>query len=83
MENDHQVLLTLQDRTLAEEIQQYLDGSGIYTLLVSDNPSSSVMKAMMGSGPMEKIEIHVNTDDHARAVEVMKDSPYKSLMNEK
>lgn len=80
MEKDHQSLFTLGDRTLAEEVQRYLDGFRIFTLLVSDNPSSSVMNAMMGSGPLEKIDIRVNRDDHDRALEVLKDSPYKELV---
>ena len=40
-ENDLRILVSIEDRVIAEDIQNMLEESEIYTLLVSDNPASS------------------------------------------
>ena len=44
MNNDLTILLEIDDRVIAEDIQVLLEDSQIYSLLVSDNPASSVLK---------------------------------------
>jgi len=41
--NDLRVLLSTEDRIVAENIQSILEEHDIYTMLVSDNPASSVI----------------------------------------
>lgn len=73
-------LLTIDDRILAEDIQRLLEESGIYTLLVSDNPASSVMNAYTGLNTPERIEIQINKLDYQQAIEALHNSPYKDLV---
>ncbi|MBN1651870.1 MAG: DUF2007 domain-containing protein [Bacteroidales bacterium] len=73
-------LLSIDDRILAEDIQRLLDESGIYTLLVSDNPASSVMNAYTGLNAIERIEIQINKLDYQQAIEALHQSPYKDLV---
>lgn len=73
-------LLTIDDRILAEDIQRLLEESGIYTLLVSDNPASSVMNAYTGLNAIERIEIQINKLDYQQAIETLHQSPYKDLV---
>ncbi len=74
-------LLTIDDRILAEDIQRLLDDSGIYTLLVSDNPASSVMTAYTGLNTSERIEIQINKLDYQQAIKILHNSPYKDLVD--
>lgn len=78
--NDLKVLLRINDNVIAEDIQGILEASGIYTMLVSDNPASSVLNAYMGSNPMENITIQINEIDYQKAVEILRDSPYEELL---
>jgi hypothetical protein len=78
--NDLRVLLSIGDRVIAEDIQGILEESEIYTMLVSDNPASSVLGAYMGLNPTENIEIQINNEDYQRAIEILNDSPYKELL---
>jgi len=79
--NDIRLLLSIEDRVIAEDIQHFLEESGIYTLLVSDNPASSVMSTYMGLNPTESINIQININDYQRAVELLNDSPYRELVD--
>ncbi|HJV78321.1 MAG TPA: DUF2007 domain-containing protein [Paludibacter sp.] len=79
--NDLRVLLSIEDRVIAEDIQGMLEEFEIYTLLVSDNPASSVLGAYTGLNPTENIEIQINSEDYQRAVEILNDSPYKELLD--
>ena len=79
--NDLRLLLSIEDRVLAEDIQRLLEESDIYTMLVSDNPASSALSSYMGSNPTENIDIQINIDDYQRAVEILTDSPYKELVD--
>jgi hypothetical protein len=79
--NDLRLLLSIEDRVLAEDIQSLLEESDIYTMLVSDNPASSALSSYMGSNPTENIDIQINIDDYQRAVEILTDSPYKELVD--
>jgi len=49
--NDLRLLLSIEDRVIAEDIQNMLEESEIYTMLVSDNPASSVLSSYMGLNP--------------------------------
>lgn len=79
--NDVRLLLSTEDRVIAEDIQRILEESGIYTMLVSDNPASSYLSAYIGLNPAEGIDIQINTNDYQQAVEILKDSPYRELVN--
>jgi len=79
--NDLRLLLSIEVRVLAEDIQRLLEESDIYTMLVSDNPASSALSSYMGSNPTENIDIQINIDDYQRAVEILTDSPYKELVD--
>lgn len=79
--NDVRLLLSTEDRVIAEDIQRVLEESGIYTMLVSDNPASSYLSAYIGLNPAEGIDIQINTGDYLQAVEILKDSPYGPLVD--
>ncbi len=79
--NDLKLLLSIDDRVIAEDIQSILEVSEIYTLLISDNPASSVLNAHLGSNPTESINIHINISDYQKAIEILNDSPYNELIN--
>ena len=81
MDTDLKVLFTINDRTIAEEVQNYLDGFKIYTMIISDNPSSSAINAFMGANPIERITVQVNKLDYPKAVEILTDSQYENLVN--
>ena len=79
--NDLRLLLSIEDRVIAEDIQNMLEESEIYTMLVSDNPASSVLSSYMGLNPTESIDIQINKEDYQRAIEKLIDSPYKELVD--
>lgn len=80
-ENDLRLLLSIDDRVIADDIQATLEEYEIYTMLVSDNPASSVLGSYMGLNPMENIGIQINKNDYQRAVEILKDSDFKELLD--
>ena len=80
--NDLRILLSIEDRIIAEDIQNMLEESEIYTMLVSDNPASSILTTYSGMNPVECIDIQLNKNDYQRAVEILIDSPYKELLEE-
>lgn len=77
--NDLELLISIDDRVIAQDIQSILEESEIYTMIVSDNPASSVLGTYMGSCPAEGIDIMINKNDFKRAVEILNDCPYKEL----
>jgi len=79
--NDLRLLLSIDDRVIAEDLQNILEESEIYTMLVSDNPASSVLSSYMGLNPTESIDIQINKEDYQRAIEILIDSPYKELVD--
>ena len=79
--NDLKLLISVEDRIIAEDVQSILEESGIYTMLVSDNPASSVLSTYLGSNPTEGIDMLINKDDYERAIEILNDSPYKELVD--
>jgi len=72
--NELRVLLTTEDRVIAEDIQSILEEHDIYTMLVSDNPASSVIGIYMGSSAMETIDIQINNEDYQRAIEILNEN---------
>jgi hypothetical protein len=72
--NELRVLLSTEDRVIAEDIQSILEEHDIYTMLVSDNPASSVIGIYMGSSAMEMIDIQINEEDYQRAVEILNEN---------
>ena len=80
--DDLRILLSIEDRFIAEDIQSFLEESGIYTMLLSDNPASSVLGSYTGLNPTEDIDIQINTEDYRQAIEILTDSPYKELVEE-
>jgi len=72
--NDLRVLLSTEDRGIAEDIQSILEEHDIYTMLVSDNPASSVIGIYMGSSAMEMIDIQINEEDYQRAIEILNEN---------
>ena len=79
--NDLKLLLSIEDRVIAEDIQNILEESEIYTMLVSDNPALSILTTYSGLNPVESIEIQINKNDYERAIEILIDSPYKELLD--
>ena len=79
--NELRLLLSIEDRIIAEDIQSLLEGSEIYTMLVSDNPASSIMTTYTGFNPVESIGIQINREDYQQAIELLSDSPYKELVD--
>jgi len=79
--NDLRLLLSIEDRIIAEDIQGLLEESEIYTMLVSDNAASSIMTTYTGFNPVESIGIQINKEDYQRAIEILIDSPYKELVD--
>ncbi len=82
MENsDLRLLVSIEDRGIAEEIKSFLEEFEIYTLIVSDNPASSYISTNFGFNPIESIDIQINKNDYQRAIEILNESPYKDLIN--
>lgn len=79
--NDLVLLISLEDRVIAEDIQGILEEFEIYTMLVSDNPASSFINIYFGSNPTETIYIQINKNDYLRAIEILNNSPYKELFS--
>ena len=80
MENDLTILLEINDMIIAEDIQRVLEDSQIYSILVSDNPASSVLNVYSGLNPTENIIIQINKDDYQKAIEIINNSAYKNLL---
>lgn len=78
--NELILLLSIEDRAIAEDIQTILEESEIYTMLVSDNPASSILITYTGLNPIECIDILINESDYQRATEIISNSPYKELL---
>ena len=72
--NELRGLLSTEDRVIAEDIQSILEEHDIYTMLVSDNPASSVIGIYMGSSAMETIDIQINEEDYQRAIEILNEN---------
>ena len=79
--NDLRILLSIEDRMLAEDIQTLLEEYGIYTMLISDNPALSILTTYTGLNPMESIAVQINKTDYSKAVGLLMDSPYKELVD--
>ncbi len=79
--NDLKLLVSTEDRVIAEDIQRVLEEFDIYTMLVTDNPISSYLSAYTGLNPAEGVDIQINKNDYPGAIEILKDSPYRELIN--
>lgn len=79
--NDLKLLITIEDRVIAEDIQSILEEYDIYTILDSDNPASSVITSYSGLNAIESIDIRINVLDFQRATEILNESPYKELFD--
>ena len=64
--NDLKVLLSTEDRIVAEDIQSILEEHDIYTMLVSDNPASSIITTYSGLNPGECVDIQINENDSTK-----------------
>lgn len=80
MGNDLMILLEINDMVIAEDIRRVLENSKIYSMLVSDNPASSVLNVYSGINPTENISIQVNKNDYQEAIGIINNSPYKDLL---
>lgn len=78
--NDLKLLIRLEDRVIAEDIQSILEEYDIYTILSSDNPASSIISTYTGLNPIESIDIKINELDFQRAIEILAESPYDKLI---
>jgi len=72
--NELKVLLSTEDRVIAENIQSILEEHDIYTMLVSDNPASSVLTMYVGANITEMIDIQINNEDYQRAIEILNEN---------
>ena len=79
--NDLKLLITIEDRVIAEDIQSILEEYDIYTILDSDNPASSVITSYSGLNAIESIDIRINVLDFQKATEILNESPYKELFD--
>lgn len=79
--NDLRLLISIEDRVIAEDIQNILEESEIYTMLVSDNPASSILTTYTGLNPIECVDIQILKNDYQRAIEILIGSPYKELLD--
>ncbi len=52
-ESDLITLVEIEDKFIAEDIQQLLEDYQIYSVLISDNPASSVLNVHSGFAPIE------------------------------
>jgi len=77
---DLKLLVTIEDRVIAEDVQGLLEEYEIYTVLDSDNPAFSVIGIYSGLNPIESIDIKVSVSDFQRAIEILAESPYKELI---
>ncbi|MGQ1787275.1 MULTISPECIES: putative signal transducing protein [unclassified Saccharicrinis] len=73
-------LLQVSDKIIAEEIKRILEGSGIYSLLHSDNPASSLMNTYFGSATQDDITLKVNAADYENAVKIIEEHGYQDLL---
>ena len=80
METEIITLLEVNDMIVAEDIQGLLEESQIYSVLVSDNPASSALKAYSGYNPPENVSIQINKDDYQEAIAIINISVYKDLL---
>jgi hypothetical protein len=78
--DDVTVLLKVNDKPLAEEIQRVLANSGVNTMLESDNPMSSALSMYVGSHVFETISVLVAQDSYLEAVKLLEDTPYFELL---
>ena len=78
---ESKLLLTIDDRIIIEEIQRILEDSNIFSVVLSDNPASSAMSSLMGSSPLENLDLIVNIEDYDKAVEIVSKSQYEDLIN--
>jgi len=80
MENEIVVLLKIDDRIIAEDIQNLLDEEQVYTILESENPASSVLNITTGFNINENIKLRVNNLDLEKAKQILLNSQYKDLI---
>ena len=80
MEKDFKILLEINDRMMADEIQRILVESDIYSMLESDNPASSVMNMYTGLNAIENIRLIVNQDDFQKAYSIINNSSFHDLL---
>lgn len=80
MGSDLKTLLEIDDKIVAEDIQRILEESNIYSILVSDNPASSVLNVYFGSTTIEGIVIQVSRADYPKAIKIICNSCYKDLL---
>ncbi len=73
-------LAQLNNKLIAEEIKRILEDSGIYVILESDNPASSVMNVYFGSAANDHITIKVVEDIYKDAVEIIKKNGYENFL---
>jgi transcription antitermination factor NusA-like protein len=82
MKNNLTTLLQVDDMIIAKEIQGLLEESGIYCLLSSDNPASSIINVYGGFNPAENVTVQINESDFQAAAEIIGNSFYKDLLAE-
>lgn len=72
--NEMKVLLSIESKLQAEEIQLILKENGIPSLIQSDHPASSAMNAFAGPNVFEDISVFVNEADYEKSVEIVKNT---------
>ncbi len=74
------VLLMADNMMVAQDIRQYLEEEGVYTLIESDNPASSVMNVYTGMNAIESISIKIVASEFERAIELLEASPFSDYI---
>ncbi|MFC2086571.1 putative signal transducing protein [Bacteroidota bacterium] len=80
MGNEFVLLLKIGNMKEAKVIQSMLEESGIYSMLESDNPASSIMNIYSGLNAIENITIQVTKNDYHKAIKIIRNTKYAELL---
>lgn len=76
---DLTVLLEVNDKSVAEEIQYVLMENGVPSMIKSDNPASSALAMYIGNHVIETISILVTDENVDNALKILENTPYCEL----
>jgi len=75
------VLCIVDNMIVAQDMRRYLEEKGIYTLIESDNPASSVMNVYTGMNAFESISIKIVASEFEKACNALESSPFSEYMS--
>lgn len=80
METEIKDLMKLTNRTIAQEVQHLLEEHGIYSLIESDHPASSLMAVYSRMNVIEDLVVKVHRDDEMGARSVIVAGGYEEYL---